>query len=1313
MRDLKTRLDGRVLLLFASVLSLASQTFCEDITTPKAAPWNIQSVRQKYYAGLDAAREEAVRKIEAEGLTLSYNADGTVIHDEAFEKADRYYSEKRYVLQKEIRSNSQREKEFDALSQSAGAKVKREGGAKPGDGAYSGALSDRDVELTTKAQVESLTEEARKQGYHVVSGPGYVKILELDTVVWEPFRSHGPGGVELRHDDPEVMLSYEVIVGQQKASVTQQVKKIEEIYREEIPDSTQKQHELIASVAKATGKSADAIGQSVSEPGGVLDRNDLNTYKLLKSRMLTKDDLISPFDTPEAQERQLNDYRQKGQQNIQTCDAEQARQREEKLKGLKEERITLATEFDQEKDDVKRHNLEVRISEIDDSTRALEKDLAVDRQTRRAIWRKNPKLATAMGWDPKPATVIPDRAGELARISRIIDEALEVSKEQEPRDTSATEAFDAFADANRTIGKVLNSPFFNIFARVAGMSPGAIKLAEQVGKTSKAVDKNVISPTQKAIQSEGFVYETGDGMKEYIARRLKEEAAKGWDITNPKLQELIRKEAVLRATGLGTYEGAKFLPGLGNIIQGYENAFHLTESSVGLVYDTWKFQQTADMNRYQQEGQLEKAILQAKESRDRLRKLMDTAARAVAYSKEIEKLLPSLNADIEQLQQQIKDRRTQLESFAPVDGQAPPIEAAIDPQTLSGLRARMEALTRLSKLFTTDCEKAITRVKSGQVPRDELLAERSKLQRQLMDEIDGEYIRISTLLDQVNARIRMITEPEEVQKVYDALLLDYGQALALASTAEEIASRLERNQLLYKDAFRCFTEERKRILEACDFFVTRSVGDENLQRRLSQMRGEMTEYHIADYQLQENWTQASSLKREASWLRKIAAEPPKPPQNAAPSPKLRAEGEQLQQLLQTWKEPEAAMTAAVDQARAKFRELRDLLPLDPPAFTIITDELKPQVWVFNVESVRVPADATLNYSWDFGDGTSAGGPESRRQHTYARPGEYTVSVRVYLNREKLSEDLGEISTQITMGEPVPKPPEKPTPVETLPVAGQLSVTAAIRLKGSIEDSVKESDPLLEKVPAGQYHATGGISLSLAENGETLTGQYSVGLGMRLPEELRSRGPAMLLPPLWGFYVRGTAQGTFNQQTGIIQLTGNPATWSEDGGAARAAEARKLLGMSPEHLGWTGEISGKMDWKKFGGGRGRFQINQFIQGTWEVDPLSPYLLSPPADAALYGRLPAIRVYPNEALAVKSVNPYVMRIGWGKQQNADEFGDQLFWSHGGMLVRTGRWHIDYTNRFPSAKREVFLPSVKRIRQFIDDSQLDTTLPVLPDP
>lgn len=205
---------------------------------------------------------------------------------------------------------------------------------------------------------------------------------------------------------------------------------------------------------------------------------------------------------------------------------------------------------------------------------------------------------------------------------------------------------------------------------------------------------------------------------------------------------MIRREAILRATAVGTYEGARFLPRLGKIVQTYEDAFNLTESTVGLAHDTWKSQQTADMNRFQQEGQLEQAISQAKESRDRLRKLMDLAARAVACSKENEKLLPSLNADIEQLQQQLRDRQTQLESLAPTISKDPPAGEAIDPKTLSSLRGRMEALIGRSKLSTADCQKTITRIKSGKVPRDELLAERSKLQRQLMEEIDVAYIAI-------------------------------------------------------------------------------------------------------------------------------------------------------------------------------------------------------------------------------------------------------------------------------------------------------------------------------------------------------------------------------------------------------------------------------------------------------------------------------------------------------------------------------------------------------------------------------------------
>jgi len=1306
-----------VLLLLASALFLANPTYGDETTPPKAAPWNVQSVRQRYYSSLDAARQEVVRQIEADGFTLSYNTDGTAIHDEAFERATKLYTEKQQSLLKEVRSDGRREQEFQALSQSAGARIKREGGAQPGDDAYSGALSDRDVELNTKAQVESLTEEARKQGYHVVSGPGYVKILELDTVVWEPFRSHGPGGVELRHDDPEVMLSYEVIVGRQKASVTQQVKKIEELYREEIPSSTQEQHELVASLAKAVAKSADAVGQSELTEDGVLDRERLEQYQLLKSRKLTKDDLISPFDRPEAQEQQLKEIRKKAGQDVRTCDATQAEQRQQKIDRLRAEQAILSERLEQEKNDGKRQQLRIEISDAADLVNTIERDLSVDEKTRRAISRKNPKLATAMGWNPKPDSVIPDQAGELARISRVIDEAVEIDKQQEPRDTSATEAFDAVADAKSTIDKILNSPLFKIFAHVVRIPSSAIRLAETLGKGAKAADKNFFSPTQDAIHSEGFVYATGDGMKEYIARRLKEEAAQGWDITDPRLQRRIHQEAIARATALGTYEGAKNLPGLGDIIQGYENTFHLTESSVGLVYDTWKSQQTADMNRFQQEGQLERAIQQAKASRDLLRQQMDTAAKAIAYSKEIEKLLPSLDAEIQQLQKQITDRRTQLESLTAHDGQTSLVDSPIDPQMLSGLQGRMEALTHVSRQFTADCEKAITRVKSGKVPREQLMEERGKLQRRLMDEIDAEFIRIETSLDQVNARIRIVTEPDELVEAYDALLLDFGRSLVLASSAEELAGRLERYALLYKDSLRCFTEERKRILEACDFFSQRAVGDENLQRRLSQMRGEMTDFRIPNYQLEENGTRASALKREAFWLRRNAETPPKPPRIKEVSPALRAECEQLQQLANTWKQPEAAMTAAVEEARAKFRELRDLLPMEPPAFTITATELKPLVWGFAVESVRVPADAKLIYSWDFGDDAHVAGPESGRQHQYDKPGEYTVNVRIFLAQKDLSEDLGEVTARITMGDPMPKPPGKPVSIK--PHLGQLMVsTTNIELDGELKQP--PGGLTLGAIPAGQYYADGKLTIGIAEDGETLSGEYFVGLRLKLDRDPKMlSGLKGLFPPYWHLDVNGTAHGSRNEKTGAFLLAGDQATWTENvsQGVDRnvgGTEARQRLQISPDQLEWTGEITGSVDWKGFGGGQGRLKINPLIRGTWTVEPRTPYLLPAPPNSALNSRLPEVRLFPSEAEAIHAFM-VVSRYSQfnSRRTNMEGFGDQAIWSQNGMLIRFGRWHIDYSRCFFHGPPESYRASITSIKQFLQEGKFDTEIPELPNP
>jgi hypothetical protein len=563
----------------------------------------------------------------------------------------------------------------------------------------------------------------------------------------------------------------------------------------------------------------------------------------------------------------------------------------------------------------------------------------------------------------------------------------------------------------------------------------------------------------------------------------------------------------------------------------------------------------------------------------------------------------------------------------------------------------------------------------------------------------------------------MVTEPDELLKTYDALLLDYGRALVLASSAEELAGRLERYELLYKDTLRCFTEEKKRIREACDFFSQRAVGDESLQRRLSLMRGEITDFRIPNYQLQENLNEASSLKQEAFWLRRNAETPPKPPRIAAVSPAVREECEQLQKLASTWKEPEATMTAAVEEARAKFRELRDLLPLEPPAFSITVTELKPMVWRFTVESVRVPADAKLIYWWDFGDEARAAGPESRRQHQYAKPGEYTVNVRVFLEQQDLSEDLGEVNTRITLGDPMPQPPGKPASIK--PLAGQLMVsTTKIELDGELKQP--PGGLTLGAIPAGQYYADGKLTIGMAEDGETLSGQYFVGLRLKLERDPKiMSGLKGLFPPYWHLDVNGTAHGSVNKKTGAFHLAGDQATWTEKvsqgvDSNAGGAEARQRLQVSPDQLEWTGEITGSIDWRNFGGGQGRLKINPLIRGTWTVEPRTPYLLPAPTNSSLNSRLPEVRLFPSEAEAIHAFATVSRYSQFNARRTTMEgFGDQAIWSQNGMLIRLGRWHIDYSRCFFHGPPESYRASITTIKQFIQEGNFESKFPVLPGP
>jgi hypothetical protein len=426
------------------------------------APWSVQVARNKYYTGLDAARAEAIRKIEAEGLTLSYNTDGTVVPNTALDKATQHYNEQRQKLLNEVKGDQRRDVELDSLRNSAKVSVPRDTGTGIEHPDYSGALSDRDVTLGSKAEVERMKVAAQERGYHCVQGPGYIKIMELDTVLWDP-STFGPGATILRHDDPEVVLGYE------KPSVVQQIKKIEQDVRQEIPTSTQEQHELVSNLAKAATKSAKAVDPD--HTGLVMSDAERHRFEQLKSRRLTQDDLISTFDRPEAKERKLRDLKREAVDNLQKCDPLQREQRTEAADTLRNRRAELATAVLKENDPLKLATLRERISDLDEGLKSIKKAEDLDNATQRAITRKNPKLAETLNWtEKKTDRTNPVRPGELTRNARLLNEAQQVvAAPVEDSSSRARDVWGTATEVNKTVSKVLGSPLLRVFAQVAGI----------------------------------------------------------------------------------------------------------------------------------------------------------------------------------------------------------------------------------------------------------------------------------------------------------------------------------------------------------------------------------------------------------------------------------------------------------------------------------------------------------------------------------------------------------------------------------------------------------------------------------------------------------------------------------------------------------------------------------------------------------------------------------------------------------------------------------------------------------------------------
>jgi hypothetical protein len=206
-------------------------------------------------------------------------------------------------------------------------------------------------------------------------------------------------------------------------------------------------------------------------------------------------------------------------------------------------------------------------------------------------------------------------------------------------------------------------------------------------------------------------------------------------------------------------------------------------------------------------------------------------------------------------------------------------------------------------------------------------------------------------------------------------------------------------------------------------------------------------------------------------------------------------------------------------------------------------------------------------------------------------------------------------------------------------------------------------------------------------------------------------------------IKATGRGSIDPQTGQFRVALDDATWSEkypgdfDGllrrftpedRAAMQGVVLRALGGTPGQLGWSGEISGTMDWKSFKGGSGRFHLNRVFQGTWELPPaVAPYWVDWPTTVTKLGTGPAwLRFYPSEDVAHRQ---YLWRsrsgpMGGSKRILTDMGSEAALVPGRAALVRFGRWDMEQwwgVPNDPTRVREV----LQAVQAFLEQEQIET--------
>jgi len=1316
-------------LSFATCVALLSSvTLAQNVAPPKQPPLDVNAERQKYYDTIDNTRDQVTQNYQ-----LRHDADGNVIKDSQWEMARADYDRAKNAESQRMKSDTRRDDELDRLFEYAdmpgGPKGSVDTGASRSDkDVYGGLFSDRDLTVESSKQVNDIVDAARRRGYTIEPGQDYIRIKELDVVVWNgetvkirPGVTIDPVTLQVTANDEvitqrrpfsatsqvERLRDAEVVLDPKSPGVSQQIKKAEADLRRPVPTDTRSQHEMVTNLGKAGYKSADGVAKAGATDVIPVEQRD--RLKAIKSRTITADDVADPLDKPIARNRKLNDYKAEIETVLVKSLQAERTQRSAEAKRLKDEVADLRKRLAAATDAAEQTRIKQEIKQRHDASEALHQRQIADDMTLHVVGKKNPRVRnnviaaadtadpnnprrtrTATNPDIEPDTPSgPKKPGKLT--TRLLFGVTAIGKLLGIRQAFEQESADS-ARQGRTYSQ----------ARVT------VNIASNLSGVTDAI--NAI---------EGFQHETGEGMQQFIRDEFRKARELGLDPAKlPWLQESIYKRAVVRATGRATYQAVKGIPLIGDAVSQAENAVLVGESLVGLGVDNWKSFWQEQAARGEFKDQADRTIGHLEQLRNELRAHVQNVLADVRQAEELTAAQQNATTLVETLEERVRQLLTKMRETAAVASEKP---SPIAANKLSEIEPYMQSVTKLANGFVRDADEVLRQFAADEISADDLFGRRGVFTRR-MQAIDMDYEDASRRLETARGEFGRLSAASDLVSLRQAILIELQTVRNTLKSLEDLANFRASIQQHFTDQKQQFEAKKKILLQIYDGPLYRNAPDAH-KETMRFIRAQVLTFRLPQEVMDAQTVQGRELQLARDRLRLFLGQV----ENSAKELGVFAASTSVEmETADAWNRVLAAadeMERAVADARDRMRRLRDAAPGEPPAFDLRTKSVGAKSVQFEFTALRLPTGKKkLVFNWNFGDGVSDVSGDRVRRHDYARDGRYEASVTVYEEAEKASLRIGEATAVVTIGSPDLPPPAVRG---TGQLVGNLRVGTAVDLDGRRRIPGDTTGMPVLRFNAGDVHDYVSLLLYLDPRTRQMRCEIEGTIkiftckGWELAHindlpyytvKFTSQGTGDWNPASGEFRVNvsGEGKGTFETIKMAKGFGGalDEVKYSAEETQAAAAFVRQL-GYDVSSQAWNGTVHGRLDWLQHGGGQGRIEINRLVQADWKLEPGLAYSVILPDELKVIAGQPRhvmLTQYPNEAAASNFLrSPRYRPV----MPEFTDIGDEIREVHVGaspprFLIRLGRFLVEPHGVSRGTSRQDLEQFVKRMRAFVESRE-----------